>query len=145
VDINKLSTPEKIIAVSGIVLFIASWMPWFTYEGGFSWNGWDAGFLWGGLPTMIGIVMVAHVLISNFAENVKLPDGPWPQIHMIGGIIAGALILLKMLIGAEAGGFGVTVDLSRGFGIFLATLAGIGLAVGGFLYKGEHQGNATTA
>jgi hypothetical protein len=143
VDINKLSTPEKIISVSGIVLFIASFLPWFKVSvsgfGSASGNGWDVGFLWGGIPTLIGMVMVAHVLISNFAENVKLPEAPWAKIHMIGGIIAAVLVVLKLLIGESDEGI-VGVEVSRQFGLFLATLAAIGLGAGGFLYNKEHAG-----
>jgi hypothetical protein len=145
VDINKLSTPEKIIGVSGIVLFIASFLPWFKvdYFGGtLTANAWDLGFLVGPLPVLLGLVMLAHVVISNFFENVKMGDLPWAKIHMGAGIAAGALILLKMLIGESAGG----IDIDRGFGIFIGLLAGIGLAAGGFLYNKEaaSTGTATT-
>jgi hypothetical protein len=145
VDINKLSTPEKIIGVSGIVLFIASFLPWFTYSAGiydFSANGWDTGFLWGGIPTLLGLVMVGHVVLSNFAENVKLPELPWPRVHMIAGIVAAALVVLKLLVGAKGGG---VVTLDRGFGLILAAIAAIGLGVGGFLYYRESQGSTPAA
>ena len=141
-DINKLSTSEKIISVSAIVLLVASFLPWFKVEtiaSDVTWSGWDTGFLWGGIPTLLGLVMLAHVAISNFAENVSLPDLPWPKVHLGAGIAAAALVVLKLLIGASVFGF----DLDRAFGLFLATLAAIGLAVGGFLYNKEHTGTGT--
>lgn len=141
-DLNKLSTPEKIISASAIVLFIASLLPWFKV-GPYSGNGWDVGFLWGGIPTLIGLVMLAHVLVSNFAENVNIPEAPWPMIHLVGGILAGALILLKLLIGEEAGIAGFTIDIDRAYGLFIASLAGIGLAAGGFLYNQEYGGTGS--
>ena len=148
-DINKLSTSEKIIAVSGIVLFISSFLPWFSVEaGGISYgdgNGWDVGFLWGGIPTLLGLVMVAHVVLSNFAENVNLPDLPWARVHMIAGIVAAALVVLKLLIGEDADGAeALGVDITRSYGLFLATIAALGLAAGGFLYNREKTGTATT-
>lgn len=142
-DINKLSTSEKIISVSAIVLLIASFLPWFKIDflgSSASGNGWDVGFLWGGIPTLLGLVMLAHVAISNFAENVSLPDLPWPRVHMIAGIVAAALVVLKLLMGHEEAGF----DFDRGFGLFLAAIAALGLAAGGFLYNKEHSGTATT-
>jgi hypothetical protein len=139
VDINKLSTPEKVIAASGILLLIASFLPWFTVDflgSSISANGWDLDFLVGPLPILIGIVMAAHVIVSNFASNVNLGDLPWGKIHMIAGIIAGALLVLKLIIGEEAAG--ITID--RSIGMFLAGIAGIGLGVGGFLYNKEKAG-----
>jgi hypothetical protein len=149
VDINKLSTSEKVISVSAIVLFIASFLPWFKVSvsgfGSASGNGWDVGFLWAGIPTLIGLVMLAHVLITNFGgDNVKLPEIPWEKVHMIGGIVAAVLVVLKLIIGEDNDGF-TGVEVSRQFGLFLATLAAIGLGVGGFLYNKEHAGTAGTA
>jgi hypothetical protein len=146
VDINKLSMPEKIISASAIVLFIASFLPWFEVSvagfGGATGNGWDVGLLWGGIPTLLGLVMLAHVVISNFASNVSIPDAPWPKIHMIAGIVAAALVVLKLIIGEDDGGFD-GVEVNRQFGLFLATLAALGLAAGGFLYNKEKSGTAT--
>lgn len=147
-DINKLSTPEKIISVSAIVLLVASFLPWFevSFAGigsGVTGNGWDVGFLWGGIPTLLGLVMLAHVLLSKFGSNVSLPDLPWPKIHMGAGIAAAVLVILKLIIGEDDGGFD-GVEVNRQFGLFLATLAAIGLAAGGFLYNKEKTGTATT-
>jgi len=140
VDINKLSMPEKVIAASGILLFIASFLTWFEAEIGdfvaVSWNGWNVPFLVGPLPVLLGLVMLAHVIISNFAEGVKLPELPWAKVHMVAGIAAGALLVLKLLVGED--------PLDRSFGLFIAVIAGIGLAAGGFLYNKEHSDTATT-
>jgi hypothetical protein len=141
VDLNKLTTPEKIISVSAIVLFFDSFMPWFkiSFLGStISFNGWDVGFM-AILPMLIGLVMLTHIVLSKLVEGVTLPDLPWPRVHMIGGIVAGAIVVLKLLIGASSAG----VDLDRAFGMFLGTLCGIGLAVGGFLYRQEAEGRAT--
>lgn len=145
-DIDKLSTPEKIISASAIVLLIASFMPWFSVEAaGIKFgdvNGWDLDFLVGPLPILLGLVMLAHVLLSTFAEDVSLGNLPWPKVHMVAGIVAAALLLLKLIIGED--GFG-EIDVNRSYGLFLATLAGIGLAAGGFLYHQERDGTATAS
>jgi hypothetical protein len=144
VDLKKLSMPEKIISASAIVLFVASFLPWFKIDflgGSVSGNGWDVGFFWGGIPALIALAMLAHIALSNFAENVNLPDLPWPRVHMIAGIVAGAIVVLKLLLGHSELG----VDFDRGYGLFLAALGGIGLAAGGFLLYRESSGSGTTA
>ena len=141
-DLNKLTTPEKVISASAIVLFIASFLPWFKISflgSDITGNGWDVGFFWGGIPTILGLVMLAHIVLTKLANNVTVPDLPWPRIHLIAGIVAGAIVVLKLLMGHSE----IGVDFDRAFGLFLAALAGIGLAVGGFLYYKETNGTAT--
>lgn len=127
-----------IIGGSGIVLFIASFLTWFKAEvsgfgefGSASANGWDVGFL-GWFPVLIGLLMVALVAVRAFAPQVKLPDLPlpWGQVEFIAGCVAAVLLVLKLIIGEDDGGG--LVDISRSIGLFLAVLAGIGLAVGGY-------------
>ena len=143
-DLNKLTMPEKIISGSAIVLFIASFLPWFKISflgSDITGNGWDVGFLWGGIPTILGLVMLAHIVLTKLASNVTVPDLPWPRIHLIAGIVAAAIVVLKLLIGHSE----IGVDFDRAFGLFLAALAAIGLGVGGFLYYKEHEGTTSTA
>ena len=148
-DLTKLSTSEKVIGASGIVLLLASFLPWFSVDlgqfGEASGNGWDMGFLFGPLPVLLGLVMVAHVAISNFMPDLELPELPWPMVHMVAGILAAVLVVLKLLIGEDDGTPVVDIDVDRAFGLFLATLAAIGLGVGGFLYRKEHGADAAPA
>jgi hypothetical protein len=144
VDLKKLSLGDQIIGGSGIVLFIASFLTWFKAEidteglgsllgdlGSAKANGWDVGFL-GWFPVLLGLLMVAYVAVRAFAPQVKLPDLPlpWNQVLFIVGCVAAVLLVLKFLIGEDDGG-GV-VEISRGIGLYLGVLAGIGLAVGGY-------------
>jgi len=151
VDINKLSLSDRIIVASGILLFIAYFLPWFKVEiegfegiGGASesFNGSDVDFIWSTLPMLIGLVM-AGVIVASKLFDVKLPDLPvtWGQAHLGLGALAAFLVVLKLLIG-EDGGFGI--DVSRSFGLFLAALAAIGLAAGGFLMFKEGDEPTTT-
>jgi len=139
VDLNKLSTSEKVIAASGIALLLASFLSWFSFEQLTSFNAWEIGFLWGRLPVLLGVVMVAHVAITNFAPDLSVPDLPWPRVHLIAGIAAAAIVLLKLLIGESADTIIGELELDRGIGVFLAALAAIGLGIGGFLYSREHR------
>ena len=153
-DFSKLKTSDWVIAASGLILLIASFLDWFTVEiegneffsgasaGG---NGWDVGFYWAGIPVLLGLAMIAVVAIKAFSPETKLPDLPigWGQALFIAGVLAAVIVLLKLLIGEDADGaeaFGF--EVKRAFGLFLATLAAIGLAVGGFLKWQEEKSGA---
>lgn len=148
-DLNKLTTSDKVIAGSGIVLFIAYFMPWFKAEfGGFSEtaSGGDVGFFWATLPMLLGLV-AAGLVIANKLFDVKLPDLPipWGQAFLGAGALAAVLVVLKFIIGEDADGAeALGIDISRSFGLFLATLAAIGLAVGGFLKFQEGDGTTSS-
>jgi hypothetical protein len=145
VDLNKilgkLTTSDKVIGASTILLFIFLFFPWFS-KGGGSHNGWHY-LLFGFLPFLLALVMVAQIVITRFTET-KLPDLPisWAQVHLIAGGLAALLVLLKLLIGDKIsyGIVGVasgSITLDRSIGLFLSLLATLGLAAGGFLKTRE--------
>ena len=141
-DLSKLTTGDKVIAGSGIALFIFSFFPWFGLDTGFgsySESGWSSIFSL--FAILIGMAMVAVILLPMF--GVELPElgQSWSQILFIAGIVAGVLILLQLLIGSSTAG----VDLDRKVGVFLGLLAGIGLAGGGVLKKQEAEGGGAAA
>jgi len=133
VDLNKLTLSDKIIAGSGILLFIAYFMPWFKVDfgigGSVSASGGDVDFIWSTLPMLIGLVM-AGVVIASKLFDVKLPDlpVPWSRVHLGLGGLAALLVVLKLLIGEDPSSV-----IKRAFGLFIAAIAAIGLAAGGFL------------
>jgi hypothetical protein len=139
-DLSKLSTSDKVIGGSGIVLLISSFLPWFSFSllgESFSQNGWDY-FFTGIIPVLLGLVMVAWIVGTKLAE-VDLPELPVPEGLMLlamGGTAA-LLIVLRLLIGA---GDDPNDVLDRGFGLFLSVLAAIGLAAGAFLKFQEDGG-----
>jgi hypothetical protein len=148
-DLSKLKPGDWVLGVSGIVLFISSFLPWFgkSFDAGFgvrgsvSGNGWDTGFLWGGIPALLGIALVGLVVVQRFTD-VELPDVGslgWGMISLIAGAVGGGLVVLKLLIGYSE--FGVSLD--RKWGLFVATAAGIGLVVGGFLRMQEEKAGST--
>ena len=138
-DLSKLSTGEKVIAASGLLLLLASFLDWFSYErlGGI--NGWNVDFFGGRLPVLLGVVMVAHVAISRFAPDLTLPSWPWPKVHLGAGIAVAVLVVLKLLLGESVDTIIGPLDFDRSIGIFVAALAAIGLGIGGFLYHREHE------
>lgn len=153
-DFSKLKTSDWVIGASGLVLLIASFLDWFTVSvegnefvggGSASGNGWDVGFFWAGIPVLLGLAMIAVVAIRAFSPETKLPDLPigWGQALFIAGAVAAVIVLLKLLIGEDVDGaeaFGL--EVKRAFGLFLATLAAIGLAAGGFLKWQEEKSGA---
>jgi hypothetical protein len=141
VDLSKLSTSDKVVAGSGLALFIFSFFPWYGvdgFDGGR--NGWDY-FLFGIIPVLLGLAMVAVVAIKAFSDT-ELPDLPisWGQAMLIAGALAAVLVVLKLLIGDDVLGF----DLDRKFGLILSALSAIGLAVGGYLKFQEAGGAPST-
>jgi hypothetical protein len=142
VDLNKLSTSDRLIAGGGIAYLIFMFLPWYGLAGGSN-SGWDY-FLGGVLPLILIAIMVAHVLLTALSPDTKLPDLPlpWAQVHLIAGVAAAALVVLRLLIGSDVEtGFG-DISLDRKFGLFLAVLAAIAVAVGGYLKFQE--GDTTT-
>ncbi|MET0903010.1 MAG: hypothetical protein ABWZ52_07215 [Acidimicrobiales bacterium] len=140
-DLNKLTLADRIILGSGIVLFIAYFLTWFSVDiEGFGdlgsageASGSDVGFFWSTFPMLIGLLLAGLVVASKLFD-VKLPELPipWGQAFLGAGALAAILVVLKLIIGESDEGI-PGVEVNRGIGLFLAALAAIGLAVGGYL------------
>jgi uncharacterized protein YjbJ (UPF0337 family) len=135
VDLSKLTKADQILGGAGIVFILASFLTWFSIDlgtfGDVSANGWDVGFLWARLPVLIVFAMLVWVGLRKFS-SVKLPTDI-PALYLAGGALAFALPLLKLVIGEDG-------PISRGFGLFIAVIAGAGVAFGGFLKFTEGGG-----
>ncbi len=136
-DLSKLTTSDKVIAGSGIVLFVSSFFPWFKISSviSYSWSGWDVGLLWGGIPALLGAVS-AGIVIATKMGNVEMPKMSIStgQAMLIAGAVAAVLVVLKLLTGYHS--------VDRAWGIYLATLASLALAYGGFLAYKQDGGAA---
>lgn len=140
-DLTKLSTGDKVVAGSGLALLVFSFLPWFKWEAfGYSasQNGWDY-FFTGIIPVLLGLALVGYVVATKLLDGMTLPDlpVPYPLVVLGMGGLAALLVLLRMLIGADDNGTDV---LDRGIGIFLSTLAALGLGAGAFLKFQEDGG-----
>jgi hypothetical protein len=142
VDLSKLTLGDKVMGGSAALLFIFSFFSWFGIDAGFgisySENGW--GSIFSLLGILIGIVILV-VLILDRLTTVQLPTLPlpWKQAYFIAGIVCAALILLQLLVGSSESG----VDLDREIGIYLGTLAALGVAAGGYLKNQESETGST--
>jgi hypothetical protein len=139
-DLKKLSPGEMTTAVSGGLLFVFSFFPWYgidTSIGSFNRSGWQSpkAFL-SIVAILIGIVLLAHVVVEKLS-NVELPERlgsvGWGVMHLAGGGIAFLLVLFKAIFGGDY----FTVSLDRKFGLWLGLVASLGLAVGGYMMAKE--------
>jgi len=142
-DLNKLSTGDKVIAGSGIVFLISMFLPWWGLDfgefGSASNNGFDY-FLTGWLPLLIVIAMVAVIYITRFTTTqLPKPPLPWSQVFLIAGGVVAVLLVLRVIIGSSEGSGGFEVDLDRMWGLWVAVLAAIGVGAGGFLKSKEPE------
>jgi hypothetical protein len=141
-DLNKLSTADKVIGVSAIVFLIAFFLPWWGLDTEFG-SGSNSGadyFLTGWIPLLLVIGIVVVVALQRLSTT-RLPDLPlpWSQVVMIAGIVVGALVVLRLIVPSSESALGVEIDLDRMWGMFVATLAAIGVAVGTVLRSREPE------
>lgn len=131
-DLDKLSSADKLIVGGGAAYLISMFLPWYGLGGGSN-NGWDY-FLGGVLPLLLIAIMVAEVLLTALNPDTKLPDLPlpWKQVHLIAGVAAAVLVILRLVIRSTIDAGFLSVDLDRKFGLILAVIAAIVVAVGGF-------------
>ena len=138
-DLSKLTTADKLIVGGGIAYLIFMFLPWYGLEGGSN-NGWDY-FLGGVIPLILIAVMVAQVCLTRFSPETKLPDPPvpWGQVHLIAGIAAAVIVVLRLLITSSVDVGPIEFDLDRKIGLILAVVAAIAVAVGGFQKSQEAE------
>lgn len=142
-EADKLSTGEKVSAVSAILLFVFMFFDWFGvkvsgvpgFSGDISGSG---GSAWDALDVIPIFLMLAIVVAIGVAV-VRLTDADLePPISMnaivaaLGGL-AVLLILYRIISPPDFGSFGgVSVDATLKFGIFLGLIAAAGIAYGGY-------------
>jgi hypothetical protein len=136
--LNELSTGEKLIAGGGLLMLIASFLPWYDFDFGLEFvgsitrNGWQSpGALWSILATLLAVILAAAVLAPKFG-NVRLPDLrniTLGQAFLGGGAAVAVCILLKLA--SESG--------SMSYGFFLGIIAAVAIAAGGYLLYSEEK------
>jgi hypothetical protein len=141
-EVDKLSTGEKVSAVSAVLLFIFMFFDWFGAKvsgvGGFSGSLPGGGSAWDALDVIPIFLMLAIVAAIGVAI-VRLTDADLEPPISMNAIVSGLggfavlLILYRIISPPDFGSFGgVSVDGTLKFGIFLGLLAAIGIAYGGY-------------
>ena len=143
-EADKLSTGEKISAVSAVLLFVFMFFDWFGVEvsgvpgfsgtvsssgGGSAWDALDV------IPIFLMLAIVAAIgvaVIRLTDADVEPPVSMNAIVAALGGF-AVLLILYRIVFPPDFGSFGgVTVDATLKFGIFLGLIAAAGIAYGGY-------------
>ena len=142
-DVDKLSTGEKVSAVSAILLFIFMFFDWFGVEvsgagafagsvpgaGGNAWDTLDF------IPIILVIAIVAAigVAVLRVIEADFEPPVSLNAVVAALGILSVLLILFRIIDPPSFGSFGgISVDATLKVGIFLGLIAAVGIAFGGY-------------
>lgn len=141
---DKLSTGEKLAAVSALLLFVFMFFDWFGVEvsgvpgfggdvsgaGGSAWDALDV------IPILLMLAIVAAIgvaIIRLTDADLELPVSLNAIVAAL-GVLAVLLILYRIIDQPGGGGdfSGVEVDVTLKLGIFLAFAAAVGIAYGGY-------------
>jgi hypothetical protein len=142
-EADRLSTGEKISAVSAILLFIFMFFDWFgakvsgvpgfsgSVEGGGG-SAWDA-------LDVIPLFLMLAIVVALAVAVIRLTDADVEPPVSMNAVVAGlgglAVLLILYRIVDPPGGeslAGVSVDITLKFGIFLGLIAAAGIAYGGY-------------
>jgi len=143
-EADRLSTGEKVSAVSAVLLFVFMFFDWFGVEvsgvPGFSGtvSSSGGGSAWDALDVIPIFLMLAIVAAIGVAV-IRLTDADVEPPVSMNAIVAGLggfavlLILYRIVSPPDFGSFGgVSVDATLKFGIFLGLIAAAGIAYGGY-------------
>lgn len=133
-DFDKLTKGDKIVLGAGLLLVIdLLFLPWHKIALGGLLNVTRTGVqspnsFYGVLALLLALVMVAQVVVSRLT-SAQLPEMPlpWSRVHLIAGVAAFALLLIKLLVETN----------SLGFGSFLGLILAAALAFGGYVMTQE--------
>jgi uncharacterized membrane protein YhaH (DUF805 family) len=142
-ELDRLSTGEKISAVSAVLLFIFMFFDWFgaKVEGvpGFSGSIEAGGSAWDALDViplflMLAIVVALAVAVIRLTDaDVEPPVSMNAIVAALGGLAV--LLILYRIVDPPGSGdalAGVGVDITLKLGIFLGLLSAVGIAYGGY-------------
>jgi uncharacterized membrane protein YhaH (DUF805 family) len=138
-DVDRLSTGEKIAGASAVLLFIFMFFDWFTVdidgEGLFSLsvggNAWEA-FSWIDLFLMLTIIVVVALVVIRLTDALIEPPVSLNAVVAVLGGIAVLLILYRIIDPPGDTGGLEGVDISPALGAFLGLIASVGIAYGGY-------------
>jgi hypothetical protein len=125
-DLERLRIGDWITGLSGLVLLLSLWMPWYAVSDGTisAWAAFGLIDLWLLLTALLAVaVPVATALKDDPAVPVALDVITWAV-----ALIATVLVVIRLL--AEPHGDIVT---GREWGVFLGTLAVLGVLAGSWL------------
>jgi hypothetical protein len=132
-DTGRLSQGAMIAAISGLVLFISLFFDWVGIEvtgvGSASQTGWESQSSLDIYLLIVSVIAVVPGVLALTGGGGYLPIANAANALLLGAI-AVILMFFTMFIGFPDG-------LDRKFGMWLALIASIGVAVGGYLAAQE--------
>jgi hypothetical protein len=130
-ETGRLSQGQMVAGISGLVLFISLFFKWTGVDNGVisaSLSGWESQ---SSLDIYLMIVAIVAIIPAGLAltGGADVPLATSANALLLGGI-AVILMFFTMFVGFPEG-------VDRKFGMWLALLASIGVAVGGYLAAQE--------
>jgi hypothetical protein len=140
-DMNRLSTGEKIAGGSAVLLFIFMFLDWFKVEvsgtgfvgGSLGGNAWEW-FSWIDLLMLLTVIVALAVVVIRLSDAIFEPPVSLNAVVAILGGLSVLFILYRIIDppGASESFGGVSVDVGRQIGVFLGLLAAAGITYGGY-------------
>jgi hypothetical protein len=126
-ELSKLKGPERTAAIGGVVLLVASFLPWYSVVG-FGVSGWNSGGL-AVLGVISGLVGIGVLMYAVFQDSdFRLGSFAAPQLALMAAALSAVLILLRLFtsigntsIGLYAGLVGAGVIAYGSFGAVKAS------------------------
>lgn len=135
-DFKKMTLGQKIAGISGLVLIVSIFLPWYTLTipgfGSGSSGPFESVLSTFGILLLLGAMGVIAAKIFASADFSVGPFKPEQIALMLAGVGA-VLVLIKLIFGHSESGIG----LDRGFGLFIGFLAAAGLTAGSFFMMQE--------
>lgn len=145
-DLDRLSTGEKIVAGSGFLLFILSFIPPWAKV---SFLGTSQTFnAWGGfgflikLGILLALVAAVLAVLKAFGTNLNLPASAG-TLYLVLAAINALCLLLGVIIGPAGDEVIPTgVDISRGFLLFVGFALALVQTYGAWAHRGTEPAGA---
>ena len=141
-DTSRISFGEMVAGVSGLVLFIVMFLPWYQVEidasfGSTSYSAWEAfGFIDVLLMLVVLVAVGMAVARAAGAMPAQLPAPPGMIVAAAGAFAL--LLIIFRLISIPGPDIDIDgVDFDRQIGIFLGLLAAAGITFGGYTAMNE--------
>jgi len=137
----NLSKGEILAALSGVLLFLFMFLPWYgnageAFSGSGSFNAWQSLSFIDLLLFVVCVIAVAFTLLRPSGVFSGLPWSP-AAVVAVAGSVAVVLIVFRIVAAPVDEVVGFEINVGRRIGIFLALLAAGGIAFGGYTAMSE--------
>ena len=145
--LNKLKPTEYLIVAGGALMLIFGLLRWFSWDlkqgdvliqQNQKSNAFD--YLFTGVVPWILVVGAAAVTVLLATGALNPGKVPWPLVILAATALGTVLVIIRLIIGPDVDTeSGVSVDSSRGIGIWFSAVGAVLATVGAFL---TYQANA---